>query len=174
VTLPTSLLHHAQIPTAQIPLHNFHLYFTASSAPSLHPQSPNMHWSALTLLFAATVLGAPAPIPADVELSITPEQRFQGDGFYLAVFDDAGVANVTFTPKADLLARSAAPVSENLAARAVNTLSKRKTVCAGRSTHVGDLDWANVQLANNGNNKWYNKGAWGWVRRLSCFTLRVS
>jgi hypothetical protein len=127
-----------------------------------------MHWSALTLLFAATVLGAPAPISAEVELSITPEQRFQGDDFYLAVFDDAGVANVTFTPKADLLARSTAPVSENLAARA---LSKRNTVCAGRSTHVGDLDWANVQLANNGNNQWYNKGAWGWVRRLAraCF-----
>jgi hypothetical protein len=88
----------------------------------------------------------------------------QGDGFYLAVFDEAGVANVTFTPKAELLARSAPPVSENLAARAVSTLSKRSTTCAGRSTRVEDLDWANVQLANNANNHWYDKGAWGWVR----------
>jgi hypothetical protein len=133
-----------------------------------------MHWSAITLLFAATVLGAPAPILAERELSIAPEQRFQGDGFYLAVFDEAGVANVTFTPKAEILARSAPAVSENLAARDVSTLSKRNTVCWGRSTHVGDLDWANVQLAKNADNKWYNKGAWGWVRRHSLFLLSFS
>jgi hypothetical protein len=97
-----------------------------------------MHWSTITMLFAATVLGVPAPVLVKRELSILPEQIQQGDGFYLAVFDEAGVASVS-------------------------TLSKRETVYHGRTSNVGDLDWANGELANHANNKWFDARTWAWV-----------
>jgi hypothetical protein len=123
-----------------------------------------MHWSTITMLFAATVLGVPAPVLVKRELSILPEQIQQGDGFYLAVFDEAGVASVAFTPKAELLTRRASvSTSENVAARTVSTLSKRETVYHGRTSNVGDLDWANGELANHANNKWFDARTWAWV-----------
>jgi hypothetical protein len=123
-----------------------------------------MHWYAVTLLFAATVLGAPTPV--ENTLSIASDVRNQGNGFYVATFDEAGVANVTFTPLAILEARNSptsAPVSENLAARSIATLSRRNTECHGRSANVADLDSANVNCANNANNKYYSKNTWVWV-----------
>jgi hypothetical protein len=120
-----------------------------------------MHWSSLTMIFVAAVLGAPAPAPAP--FTVANDVMDQGDGFYLATFDDAGVAEVQFTPIAELGELAPAPVSENLAVRDANILNKRSTTCAGNSNNVGDLDWANVRLADNADQKWYDFHAWGWV-----------
>lgn len=121
-----------------------------------------MHWSTITMFFAAAVLGAPAP----TTFALDPNVMDQGDGFYLASFNEAGKAEVEFTPMAEIIAKDSVPVSENLAVRAVDTLLKRvnnNVVCHGRSNNVGDLDWANVKLAQNGDQKWYDAGHWGWV-----------
>jgi hypothetical protein len=81
----------------------------------------------------------------------------------MAVFDEAGVANITFTPKAELLAKRASVSTSENVARALSTLSKRETVCHGRTGNLGDLDWANGQLATNADNKWFDARVWAWV-----------
>jgi hypothetical protein len=122
-----------------------------------------MRWSSITTLLtlAATALGAPTP-STTAELTISNELLFQGDGFYTATFDDAGVANVTFTPFAELTGKVPAPVTGN-----VDTVldGPSSTICSkNHPENVDDLDAANVALANAAPNG-YNDNAWGWVHR---------
>jgi hypothetical protein len=122
-----------------------------------------MRWSFITTLLtlATTALGAPTSFTT-AELIIANELRFQGDGFYMATFDDAGVANVTFTPLAELTTKVPAPVSgivdSVLAGPTDTTCSKL------RSDNVVDLDAANVALADAAPNSYNDKG-WGWIHR---------
>jgi hypothetical protein len=94
----------------------------------------------------------------DVELNITSEERNQGDGFYVANYDEAGKLSVTFTPLVKL------PITEDLVARDIDTQldGPTSTTCGGTSNNVAALDAANVQLANNAPNA-YTTGPYGWV-----------
>jgi hypothetical protein len=78
-----------------------------------------MHWSTLTTISVAAILGAPAPAP----FTVASDVNNQGDGCYLATFEDAGVACVEFTPFVELSTIAAALVSENLATRDIKILS---------------------------------------------------
>jgi hypothetical protein len=120
-----------------------------------------MHFSTITLAFAAAVLGAPTETTLGSGLRVRGDLD-QGDGFYLAVFNETGVADIEFTPMANLKAR--APVEEVTAAHSGNLL-KRGTVCSGRrSGNLAQLDDANVALARNAAAQgWYERGAHGWV-----------
>jgi hypothetical protein len=69
----------------------------------------------------------------------------QVDGFYLATFDDAGIANIEFTPFVEEVKIVAAPASEYLAD--TGTIRKRAdTSCQGHSFNVTALDWAKKEL----------------------------
>jgi hypothetical protein len=130
-----------------------------------------MQFSTIALLFAATVLGAPAESLTASGLRVRGEID-QGEGFYLAVFNnETGIADVEFTPLAELAA--IAPVEEATSAVDERSLLKRSTSCSGRrSINLGQLDDANRQLANNANAQgWYNKGANGWVSNASSIFL---
>ncbi|KAF3029585.1 hypothetical protein E8E12_000550 [Didymella heteroderae] len=122
-----------------------------------------MQFSTIALLFAATVLGAPTESLTASGLRMRGEVD-QGEGFYLAVFNnETGVADVEFTPLSELV--TIAPVEEATSTVDERSLLKRATVCSGRrSINLGQLDDANRQLASNANAQgWYNKGANGWV-----------
>lgn len=130
-----------------------------------------MHFSALTILFATTVLGVPTKSPLEarswtISKADLHTSNDQGDGFYLATFNESNIAEVKFTPFAtDLTARD--PI-EGLTTRSTVNLAKRGTECSGRySGDLPTLDAANRELANNANGKNYNKGAWGWVSTSS-------
>jgi hypothetical protein len=129
-----------------------------------------MHISALTILFATAVLGVPTKSALQARSWTATESELrashdQGEGFYLAIFNESGIAEVQFTPLAELATRT--PV-EDLFARSTDDLAKRGTECAVRySPNVAVLDDANRQLANNANGKTYGKGAWGWVSSSS-------
>ena len=91
---------------------------------------------------------------------------YQGDGFYQAVYDDAGTADVQFTPLADVLANLNITASVETRALAEGGLSAAAyPICKGRSTnHLPELTAANIVLAQNANaQNFYAKGAWGWV-----------
>jgi hypothetical protein len=114
-----------------------------------------MHWSTLTMIFVAAVFGAPAPSP----FTIAPALMDQGDGFYMATFDHAGVPNVTFTPMVRGDEIVAGPVSEHLTARGPDG-----TTCGhGKSYNVKDLEAANTKLAQDNDGNWYVGDTWGWV-----------
>ena len=117
-----------------------------------------------TLFTAAAVLGAPTEPTKSMSIAALGETVFdQGDGFYLASYNDAGALKVNFTPMAEL--DTTTPPAEHLTTRSTHLLSKRETVCSGRtSVNLGNLDAANVQLAKNAAAQvTYNGGAWGWV-----------
>jgi hypothetical protein len=122
-----------------------------------------MRWSTITTVLALTTAALGAPTPSTTaELTISDELLFQGDGFYTATFDEAGVANVTFTPFAELTAKVPAPVTGN-----VDTVLDGPTsiTCSMNSpSSLYDLDAANIALANAAPNG-YNDNAWGWVHR---------
>jgi hypothetical protein len=118
-----------------------------------------MRFSAIALLVAPTVLGAPTDFSQN---SVQPQQLDQGDGFYLAIFNDSGIADIYFTPESELQTRSHVL---GLETRSADSLFKRAHTCSGRkSGDLGTLDAANVELAVNTNARGnYPKGAWGWV-----------
>lgn len=92
---------------------------------------------------------------------------YQGDGFYQAVYDDAGAADVQFTPLVDVLANLNITESVETRALAEGELSAAAyPVCKGRSTsHLPELTAANIGLAQNANaQNFYARGSWGWVR----------
>jgi hypothetical protein len=128
------------------------------------------HFNGKRLVKSIEQVKKPVPVTSrstTYDLSIASHLMFQGDGFYLATLNDDGETTVEFTAKAELsttgepIARS----SESNAARIVRLLSKRdvQTCSGGFSTHVDDLNWANVQLAKNADGHKYNKKQWGWV-----------
>ncbi|KAF4548262.1 Hypothetical protein D9617_30g011670 [Elsinoe fawcettii] len=87
----------------------------------------------------------------------------QGDGAYLAVFDENNEATVEFTPYADL----------NITEEHFNEYRKRsewamrkrnpfQPVCSGDG-YAPDNDGANIQLAHNADGRRYNSVAYGWA-----------
>lgn len=130
-----------------------------------------MKFLATVIMLAATVLGR--PVADTLQTFTSPDGLrirnvgYQGDGFYLATFDENNVATVDFTPLTELNSTILASYNSQVAA-SNNKLNERSELVARGSTCgddgiVSDLDHANVQLAQNGNGKWYNKDAWGWV-----------
>jgi hypothetical protein len=125
---------------------------------------------------AAAVMAAPsAPILAPQIWTATPSDgnvvpagiKDQGDGFYLAVFNGTELDRVEFTPLND----DVKPLtSADLSVRQSTALELDKragTTCGNRYTsNLNDLTKANIQLAQNGDRKWYDKHAWGWVSRI--------
>jgi len=104
--------------------------------------------------------------PAPKALTVAKNLMQQGNGFYVATFNEAGEASVEFTPAAQLPAIDIPLTTENPAVKSIRTLQKRGEVhCDGRSSNsLADLTWANVQLANNARGqKYHNK--WGWVHK---------
>lgn len=90
----------------------------------------------------------------------------QGDGVYLAVFDANGTANVEF-----IAAEDTAPIENLTSDIAARSLIKRAGVtCSGRTGNQGNMDNANIQLANNAQaQRDYGFHAWGWVSlHLTC------
>jgi hypothetical protein len=125
-----------------------------------------MYLSVIASLLVTCILGAPTEhLLARGSAALDPQVVDQGDGFYLARFNNVtGVHHVEFTPMAELVKRNG--VAEPIVG-SDNTLVKRDGIsCSGRATtHVDDLDNANRQLATNANNRGqYEKGDWGWVR----------
>ncbi|RYP77760.1 hypothetical protein DL769_003326 [Monosporascus sp. CRB-8-3] len=133
-----------------------------------------MHFSTITALFAATVLGVPTEPLLNTRSWTGPESGLhvrnmgdQGDGFYLAVFNEPGVADVQFKAASEL--NTTSPV-ETLSTRDGDGLAKRAgTTCSGRkSIDLGTLNAANIQLANNANAQGsFGFHAWGWVSSSS-------
>lgn len=123
-----------------------------------------MHFSTIILAFAATVLAAPMETTLGSGLRVRGDLD-QGDGFYVAIFNEEGVADIEFTPMAKAKFKARAPVSEVPAAHSGSNLFKRGTVCSGRrSGNLAQLDDANVALARNAAAQgWYDKHANGWV-----------
>ncbi|KAH5028609.1 hypothetical protein HBI75_135660 [Parastagonospora nodorum] len=108
--------------------------------------------------------------PAPKNFTIAKSLMQQGNGLYLATFDDSGKASVEFTPAAQLPAiNSTIPAingtltTENPTVMSIRALRKRGEVHCDRkdSMNTGDLNWANVQLANNVKGQDY-KYQWGW------------
>lgn len=141
-----------------------------------------MRTSACTLLFAAAVVAAPAPavdlldrraaLLARGTASIDPSVYDQGEGFYHAVYNDTtAVVDVTFTPMVELDTSAAVTPLDKRSTHSLggpNDLTKRDTTCSQRfSSDTPTLDRANIQLANNANNRVYNYNDWGWVCILS-------
>lgn len=131
-----------------------------------------MRFAELIAIFTAAVLGAPAESGLNKRSWTSPESGlhvrglgYQGDGFYLAVFNDSGVADVQFTPVEELNATSpAGDVSRR--DEDGNALAKRAgTTCSGKSSgNLYNLDWANWKLAQNADAVHnYGYHAWGWV-----------
>lgn len=94
----------------------------------------------------------------------------QGDGLYLAVFDDNGHATVEFTPFSDLNmtipdAGDESKVADTESEAPANRLSKRNGItCSGRNGNTAIMDPANRQLASNADGHGqYGRNAWGWV-----------
>jgi hypothetical protein len=109
---------------------------------------------------------------APAQLSIPSDLREQGDGFYVATFDEAGNTTVKFTPLAELtptaevLANALAPLTENLVTKSRDSLLKRQSFTHCETRQSGDiekLDHANVQLAHNVNKVNYLYNHWAWV-----------
>jgi hypothetical protein len=121
--------------------------------------------SASALLFAATVLAAPAPnLLARGTAGLDASVYDQGDGFYTAIFNETTAKmDVVYTPMAefDTTALEAVP---QLDTRNTHELGKRDTTCSGAvSFHTPDVDAANIELANNANGREYGYKEWGWV-----------
>lgn len=106
---------------------------------------------------------------------------YQGDGFYNAIFDGNGTAEVNFTPMSELLNTTAhivhaTPASEKSARSA--GIVKRAPTCDG--DHHGNLEnmgIANARLAQQaaahaGGTGHYPKFAWGWVSSMLVLMLR--
>lgn len=160
-----------------------HSHSNSRRIPSLQPNQTSsfkMFFPTITALFAAAVLAAPidptvkaAPaLPVAVlakvkmeSVAIPHDLLYQGDGFYQASFNDSGHVSVTFTPQAELDRRvPTAPTKEYMA----RNLSKRAgTTCAGKSDNVGDLDYANDQMAHRLDKEYHPAGSWGWVSLCS-------
>jgi hypothetical protein len=133
-----------------------------------------MHFATFVTLFAAAaVLGVPTePTEPTSIASLTDDVFDQGDGFYLASYNEAGTLDVDFTPIAEL---DTASPAEQLTTRGMHTLNKRETVCSGRSSvALATLDAINVQLAQNADGQRnYGAGSWGWVSFLFAFNKHI-
>jgi hypothetical protein len=135
-----------------------------------------MHFATFTTLFAAAaVLGAPTESTPDIA-NLSSEVLDQGDGFYLATYNDTGVLNVEFTPMAEL--KTSDPV-EQVAARDTHIFARDDSneanciVPLRKTIALATLDEANRQLARNGAQQGhYGKDKWGWVSLL-IQTIRV-
>ncbi|RYP13366.1 hypothetical protein DL765_006907 [Monosporascus sp. GIB2] len=130
----------------------------------------------IATLLAATVLGLPnlqRRTWKDHEAGLEIRNvGYQGDGFYLAVFDEDGVASVEFAPASEL--NMTAPVTHDDAPATeidARALSKRAPTCdVDHHGNWANMDIANVQLANNaqaasGGTGYHPRLAWGWVSR---------
>ncbi|KAI4594762.1 hypothetical protein KJ359_007565 [Pestalotiopsis sp. 9143b] len=131
-----------------------------------------MRFAEFITIFAAAAFGAPTDSGLNKRSWTSPETGlhvrglgYQGDGFYLAVFNESGVADVQFTPMEDLNATTPAG---DISRRDDdgNALAKRAgTTCSGKySGNQANLNWANWKLASNADAV-HNYGfhAWGWV-----------
>lgn len=134
-----------------------------------------MHPSTIVLLLSSTALAIPTNPALQTRDWTSPELDihvtnvgYQGDGFYSAVFNESGVAEVKFTPLSQLhIDEPEVSVSSQTLPARDNTLAKRAgTTCSGRWTNnQGDLDSANSELVNNAVNM-PDQGDyhhWGWV-----------
>jgi hypothetical protein len=148
-----STLHHKAFQTLPLTKNTSHL--------------PSFKMRASTpLLFAAAALAAPAPsnnLFARGTAGLDATVYDQGDGFYAAVFNESTSAvDVVFTPLSEVDLDTTRP--EALPQLDTRALGKRDTTCSGAvSFDTPTLDAANVELANNANNRWYEYKAWGWV-----------
>ncbi|KAH7408641.1 hypothetical protein DE146DRAFT_384798 [Phaeosphaeria sp. MPI-PUGE-AT-0046c] len=79
----------------------------------------------------------------------------QGNGLYIASFNDAGKINVTFTSKAVLVANALVEKS--------NEEAEWDFHCSGISKNAYDLNWANEQLGKNAHGVLWPANNWGWV-----------
>jgi hypothetical protein len=137
-----------------------------------------MRTSAITVLFAVAAVAAPAPaldlldrrdaVLAQGTASIDASVYDQGDGYYHAVYNETTAAlDVAFTPMAELDALTAVTPLDRRSTHdlgGTHGLTKRDTTCSQRfSSDTPTLDRANIQLANNANNRVYNYNDWGWV-----------
>ncbi|ROV96530.1 hypothetical protein VMCG_07772 [Cytospora schulzeri] len=131
----------------------------------------------VTTLLVTSALGLPNKLQArtwtDAELGLEIRNvGFQGDGFYLAIFDDKGSAEVKFTPMDELL-NTTAPVADaspagGISARKGGIVKRAPTCDSDHHGNWGNMDIANIRLAenaaaNDGGTGYYPKNAWGWV-----------
>jgi hypothetical protein len=131
-----------------------------------------MKFLAIAAVLAATAFGMPVVEESNTYVSPSGLKvrgiGNQGDGFYLAIFDEDGVADIEYTPFSELDTDALAEFANQTAAvgelDARGELSKRGETTCGGAGWQKDMDVANVQLARNGHARWYNKHAWGWVR----------
>lgn len=94
----------------------------------------------------------------------------QGDGFYLATFNESGMADIHFTPMSNLSvrARSSRHLERSPSESPGDKFLALSTECSNRHTwELYGLDTANIMLAENANNHGaYKRGDWGWVSRM--------
>lgn len=139
---------------------------------------------ALAALFAATAFSAPLNdadtyfSPSGTELKIRGTGD-QGDGYYLAQFNEEGVADVVFTPYSELnltALEGQQPVlpapkdaGDELAARGAGALEGRDAGGCTGSGYLPDIDQANYDLARL-SQKVFPQHSWGWVCFYSPFS----
>ncbi|ROV88676.1 hypothetical protein VSDG_09511 [Cytospora chrysosperma] len=131
----------------------------------------------ITTVLVTSALGLPNRFQTrtwtDTEMGLEIHNvGFQGDGFYLAIFNDNGAADVEFTPMSELLNTTApfvdaSPASE-VSARSAGIVKRDPTCDSDHHGNWGNMDIANIQLAknaaaNDGGTGYYPKNAWGWV-----------
>ncbi|KAF2690587.1 hypothetical protein K458DRAFT_398606 [Lentithecium fluviatile CBS 122367] len=120
-------------------------------------------------MFSATILGSPTIVELVLESGLRLRNSGdQGDGSYLVVFNDEGVANVQFTPMAKLVAQlKITTPDEKEAIIPPGDLSASATTCDGSTRDLNSLSEANRQLARNSDAwKHYGNRSWGWKSNI--------
>jgi len=105
---------------------------------------------------------APEPVPAPKTFTVAEHLMNQGNGLYIAKFNEAGEASVDFTPASEM--PSVDITTANLAAKNAGPLHKRDGVeCVeGTSKNLDDLNLANVVVANTVQGVFYDPGTFIW------------
>lgn len=129
-----------------------------------------MKFTLVPVVLAAGALAAPSPLEAekrswtDAETGLKVDNvGYQGDGVYVAVFDEKNTATVQFTPVAE--ANLTAPdIAVQSRAAPLDRRDKYGVTCTGSQGYFRDIDKANVMLANNAQaHGAYGSEHWGWV-----------
>lgn len=106
-----------------------------------------------------------APMPALKPFTVAEHLMKQGNGLYIAKFNEAGEAAVDFTPASEM--PSFDITTANLAAKNVGPLHKRDGVeCVeGTSKNLDDLNFANIMVAKTVQGVFYDAGTFIWYEK---------
>jgi hypothetical protein len=108
---------------------------------------------------------SPAAMTAPEPFTVAEHLIEQGNGLYIAKFNEAGEATVDFTPASEM--PSVDITTANLAVKHVGTLHKRDGVeCVeGMSKNLDDLNFANIMVGKTVEGVFYDAGTFIWYKK---------